>query len=332
MERMGFVSEIKERSMKRYWAAFIILAGMVILSAGCVSDPYQDGFKAYRGGDYAAAKQELTALAEAGDSEAQLYLGMMYRDGLGVLPDHHKAEKWLKRSAEQENVSGRIALASLYADRQGFVNDDIKALMWFNFAVAQGSKEAERLRDNLTVRMTPVQVAKAQRISREYKSDKEYEGMVRSLTPQAESGDAAAQMKLGTLYYNGQGVNQDYAEAARLFRLAAEKGDPYAQSNLAYMCEVGEGVPQDYQEAAKWYLKAAEQGNVQAQFYAGRLYEKGQGIEQNDVIALSYYILASAGGEARATVERDRLTAWMAPDQVAEAQTRAREFKVAGKK
>lgn len=318
--------------MKRYWTVFIILAGMVTLSIGCASDPYQNGFKAYRSGDYATAKQELTSLAEAGDSEAQLHLGMMYRDGQGVLPDHREAEKWLKRSAEQENVGGRIALGSLYADRRGFIHDDSKALMWFNFAVAQGSKEAERLREDLTVRMTPVQVAKAQRMNREYKSDKEYEGMVRTLSPQAASGDAAAQMKLGTLYYKGHGVNQDYVEAARLFRLAAEKGDPYAQSNLAYMCEVGEGVPQDYQEAAKWYLKAAEQGNVQAQFYAGRLYEKGQGIEQNDVIALSYYILASAGGEARATVERERLTSWMAPEQVAEAQTRAREFKTVGKK
>ena len=97
------------------------------------------------------------------------------------------------------------------------------------------------------------------------------------------------------------------------------------------MCEIGEGVPQDYQEAAKWYLKAAEQGNMQAQFYAGRLYEKGQGVPQNDVIALSFYILASAGGEARATTERDRLTVWMSPDQVAEAQSRAREFKIVGK-
>jgi TPR repeat protein len=321
----------KERSMKRYLTAFIILAGMVILSAGCTPDPYQTGFKAYRSGDYATARQELTALAERGDSEAQLHLGLMYRDGQGFLPDPREAEKWLKRSAEQENEAARIALALLYADRQGFVHDDVKALMWFNLAVVQGSRTAVPLRDDLLVRMTPVQVAEAQRMSREFKSEKEYEGMIQSLKPQAESGDAAAQMKLGTLYYKGQGVSRNYPEAARLFRLAAEKGEPYAQSNLAYMCEIGEGVPQDYQEAAKWYLKAAEQGNTQAQFYAGRLYEKGQGVPQSDVIALSFYILASARGEARATTERDRLTAWMTPDQVAEAQGMAREFKIVGK-
>ena len=63
---------------------------------------------------------------------------------------------------------------------------------------------------------------------------------------------------------------------------------------------------------------------MQAQFFAGRLYEKGHGVPQNDVIALSFYILASARGDVRATTERDRLTVWMPPDQVAEAQRRAR--------
>ena len=44
-----------------------------------------------------------------------------------------------------------------------------------------------------------------------------------------------------------------------------------------------------------------------------------------------FYTLAAANGEARATTERDRLTVWMSPDQVAEAQRRAREFKTVGR-
>ena len=97
------------------------------------------------------------------------------------------------------------------------------------------------------------------------------------------------------------------------------------------MYEMGEGVPQDYQEAAKWYLKAAAQGNTRAQFFVGRLYEKGQGVPQSDVTALSFYTLAAVNGDSRATSERNRLTVWMSPDQVAEAQRRAREFKIVGK-
>lgn len=315
--------------MKRYLAA--ILAGVVIVVAGCATDPYHKGFKAYRSGEYGTARQELTPLAEQGDDEAQFHLGLLYRDGLGVMPDHREAEKWLRRAAEQENLNARIALGSLYADPQGLVQDDVLALLWFNFAVSQGSQEAALLRESLLRRMTPVQIVEAQRLGREYKSERDYVTMARDLKPRALAGDAAAQMRLGALYYRGQGVSRDHVEAARLFHLAAEKGDPYAQSNLGYMNELGEGIPQDYSQAAKWYLKSAEQGNRQAQLSVGRLFEKGQGVPQNDVLALMFYTLAAAGGDIRATAERDRLTVWMSPDQVAEAQSRAREFKTPGR-
>jgi uncharacterized protein len=315
--------------MKRYLAA--ILAGVLIAVAGCATDPYHKGFKAYRNGEYGTARQELTPLAEQGDDEAQLHLGLLYRDGLGVMPDHREAEKWLRRSAEQENMNARIALGSLYADRQGLIQNDVLALLWFNFAASQGNQEALLLRENLLRRMTPAQIMEAQRLGREYRPERDYINMVQDLKPRAMAGDASAQMKLGTLYYRGQGVKRNHAEAARLFLLAAEKGDPYAQSNLGYMNELGEGIPQDYSQAAKWYLKAAEQGNMQAQLSIGRLFEKGQGVPQNDVLALMYYTLAAANGDIRATTERDRLTVWMPPDHVAEAQRRAGEFKTVGR-
>ena len=38
-----------------------------------------------------------------------------------------------------------------------------------------------------------------------------------------------------------------------------------AQSNLGSMHYYGDGVPQDYAEAARWLTKAAEQGYVLAQ-------------------------------------------------------------------
>ena len=37
-----------------------------------------------------------------------------------------------------------------------------------------------------------------------------------------------------------------------------------AQNHLGFMYYTGEGVAQDYQEAAKWFRKAAEQGDADA--------------------------------------------------------------------
>ena len=70
--------------------------------------------------------------------------------------------------------------------------------------------------------------------------------------PNAERGLAAAQFFLGYMYSRGEGVLQDYAEAANWFRRAANQGDPIAQYNrgLAYFRR--EGVSQDYVRAHLW--------------------------------------------------------------------------------
>ena len=55
-----------------------------------------------------------------------------------------------------------------------------------------------------------------------------------AITPDAAAqGNAGAQNNLGVSYYMGNGVAQDYKEAARLFGLAAAQGNASAQSNLA---------------------------------------------------------------------------------------------------
>jgi hypothetical protein len=40
--------------------------------------------------------------------------------------------------------------------------------MWFNLAAAQGIKDAAKARDSLAERMTPTQIAEAQRLAREW--------------------------------------------------------------------------------------------------------------------------------------------------------------------
>jgi TPR repeat protein len=48
---------------------------------------------------------------------------------------------------------------------------------------------------------------------------------IRQLKEHAAQGDAEAQVNLGLLYSNGQGVPQDYVEAHKWFNLAAANAD-----------------------------------------------------------------------------------------------------------
>ncbi len=51
--------------------------------------------------------------------------------------------------------------------------------------------------------------------------------------------------------------NGDYATALKEFLPLARMGDGAAQLNLGTMYRKGEGVQQDYKEAAKWYRLSA---------------------------------------------------------------------------
>ena len=89
----------------------------------------------------------------------------------------------------------------------------------------------------------------------------EYATALKLWRPLANQGNAAAQVALGVMYYNGQDVPQDYAEAVKWFRLAANQGYAGAQSNLGVMYIHGRGVPQDYVEAHKWLNLAGAGGD-----------------------------------------------------------------------
>ena len=123
----------------------------------------------------------------------------------------------------------------------------------------------------------------------------------------AEQGHARAQCFLGTLYADGDGVNQDFKEAEKWYRKAAEQGNAYAQNNLGLLYEDGNGVNQDFKEAEKWYRKAAEQGNAYAQNSLGLLYEDGNGVNQDYEEAKKWYRKAAEQGLRDAKENLNRL-------------------------
>jgi hypothetical protein len=113
----------------------------------------------------------------------------------------------------------------------------------------------------------------------------------------------------GQMAFDGDGVDQNYVEAANWYKMAAEKGHARAQHNLALMYENGQGVTRDLAEAAKWYRMAAEQGNAGSQNNLATLYESGVGVPQDDTIALDLYRLAAKGGDENAASNAKRLEA-----------------------
>jgi TPR repeat protein len=60
----------------------------------------------------------------------------------------------------------------MYLNGEGVPQDYVQALMWFNLAASEfdGScEEAHKIREGIAAKMTPAQIAEAQKLAREWK-------------------------------------------------------------------------------------------------------------------------------------------------------------------
>ena len=63
-------------------------------------------------------------------------------------------------------------LGTFFADGKIVPQDYVQAHMWFNLAASRGHKFAVKDRDEVAAKMTPAQIAEAQRMAREWKPTK----------------------------------------------------------------------------------------------------------------------------------------------------------------
>ena len=102
---------------------------------------------------------------------AQYTLGVMYLQGQGVPQDSTEALKRFRLAAVQGHVEAQNNLGLMYAMGQGVPQDYVRAHMWFSLSAAHSigdeQKLAEENRDEVARRMTPDQIAKAQRLSQQ---------------------------------------------------------------------------------------------------------------------------------------------------------------------
>jgi len=94
---------------------------------------------------------------------------------------------------------------------------------------------------------------------------KDYAAAVAKWRGVAQSGNREAQSLVGIMYFQGQGVPQDYPQAIKWLHMAAAQGEPKAMFKLGSMYANGQGFTRDHQRAAMWFVMAAESGNPKAE-------------------------------------------------------------------
>ena len=185
----------------------IILA--LIFVAPVAAGPFEDAVAAHESRDDAAALRLFRSLADKGDARAQYYLSLiigradaasngspeafgwakkaatqgvsfaqyyvavMYDSGVGTVQDPAEAAIWLRKAADQGNAEAQHALGIAYDQGRGVPQDYVFAHMWFNLAAARSHPSAAEYRSKVGERMSPAQLAEAQKMAREWKPTKQ---------------------------------------------------------------------------------------------------------------------------------------------------------------
>ena len=154
----------------------------------------------------------------------------------------------------------------------------------------------------------------------------------------AEQGDAHAQFYLGSMFMDGEGVPQDYAEAAKWYWRAANQEDAAAQNNLGVMYENGEGVSRDLEQAYMWFnlsasrLPASDKKMGKTYGLTGLPANTGNSFANRPFVPLGDKAASTTGRRVENRREkvvrnRDRVAAQLTPAALARAQRMAREWR-----
>lgn len=114
-----------------------------------------------------------------------------------------------------------------------------------------------------------------------------------------ENGCENTYTNIGTYYYKGLGVKQDYKEAMRWYKKGEEIGDLYALIKIGTIYFEGNSViPLNHRKALHYFEthnQIKEDGEVC--FFIGLIHESGKsGIQKNLSKALDFYLRSNAAG------------------------------------
>ena len=129
--------------------------------------------------DYAAAVKWYLRAAKQGNTYAQVYLGAMYDLGHGVPQNSAEAANWYRKAAERGNAYAQADLGAMYENGQGVSHDYVQAYKWYDLAAkglfsadTENRDKAINSRDQVAAKMTPAQIAEAQKLVRKWKPNR----------------------------------------------------------------------------------------------------------------------------------------------------------------
>ena len=245
----------------------------------------------------------LEDMAESGDAAAQVRLGDLYRDGIGVRRNAISACDWYAQAARQGVPSAQYEAGMCLVEGRNGEPANVRAgAQLLQSAVDAGYLPAFCPLGGLYMSGHGVieDIERGHELCRRAAGD----------------GDVRAQATLGEIYLLGDiGLGRE-AEGAAWTRKAAAVGDAVSQYNLGQALWHGKGVEQDQMKAQSYFAAAANQGYPAAQFWLGRhlirISQLPDGTVQPYEAAAAYYWLSLAERQPLAPEDQSQAAEWLA--------------------
>ena len=233
--------------------------------------------------------ENLRISAEAGNTQAMIYLADCYRHGWGIEQDLTAAFEWFLRAAETGDATAMAAVGNCYAAGEGVEADEAQMAEWYLKSADAGNPEG----------MLDIGICYENGTGVEQNEALALEYYLKS----AEQGSLLSMQKAAGCYLFGVGTEKDPSQAFAWMQKLAQTGDHDGMYNLGMMYQYGFGTQESPEDAYLWYRRAAENGDPQAMYMTGWCLEHQYGVKS---AALDWYTRAAELGSEEA---RERLSA-----------------------
>lgn len=233
--------------------------------------------------------QMIRTAANAGSAEGQYRLGGLYARGqAGLSKSEADAVRLWKLAVAQGHIGAHAGLGWAYIWGETTPHDYGEGYRLIAIAAENENKRAQNY----------MGVIYAKGIGVEKDDSEALDWYIRACTNRYSKACVVA----GDYFKYGRAGPKDPERAFKAYEIAWALDDEnvYAMFELGSAYYSGAGVQQDYSEAMYYFGKAATHGHVRAITNVGSMFNNGQGVEEKNVVATIFFLTGALQGDARA--------------------------------
>lgn len=260
--------------------------------------------------------QLLTRMAARGNSFAQLELGNLMLNGIGVPADQTNAFKLIQSAHLKGHDRATALLGRMLVEGLGVTADPRKGFELL------AEVEKRNIPDAF------YQLGRVYRRDNSGMTDKKK--AAEYFRRGAELGQREAAQSLALMLHTGEGIPRDIPKAVQYYEQAVASGFPAAMNNLANIYDDGLAGEKQRQKALDLYRRAAQMGQPTAMLNLAEIYVSSEEGKANPFLSLAYYMLAEKYGMADAAPQLKQLQTITDPAVISKAQAYAKAWKPGG--